>query len=115
MGATLSSVARLGAALSSTSLDAARCIDGDTSTVCSSMASHSPWLSVTLPAPSDVAYVVLYHNPTCAYPGTACAAGITPLQLWVGAALGDHTSATSTPCGLAHDMGAVNLSAGCQI
>jgi len=64
MGATLSSVTPISATLSSTALDASRCIDGNTSTFCASItATDTPYLSVRLPSPSPVGYVVIYHRP----------------------------------------------------
>ena len=72
---------------------ASNCIDGSTSTFChTQLDTDWPWVSLQLPTPSTVSYVVIYNR----LPGER----LSPFQLWVGASSGDYNSATSTRCGV---------------
>ena len=97
---TLPEVPTVNAMQSSTHEDhvAMNCIDGSYVTMCHTLASTNPWLSVQLPAgysltPSTVSQVVLYNRIDC------CQERLSPLAIWVGASFGDYDSSTSTQCG----------------
>ena len=74
---------------------AALCIDGQTSTFChAAVDDTNPWLSVQINGTGLVSYVVLHNRKDC------CQDRLSPLQLWVGASVGDYNSATSASCGV---------------
>ena len=72
---------------------ASNCIDNDMNTFCHSQPDTEwPWLSIELPTPSEVSYVLIHNR----LPGDR----LSPFQLWVGQSVGDYNSPTSAACGL---------------
>ena len=82
---------------------ATNCIDDDLLSICHTMESSFPWLSIQIPGgtpsepASSVGHVIIYNRWDC------CQDRLSPFQIWVGESPGDFNSATSEECGV-HDQ-----------